>query len=299
MKVLVLGGTGVIGTPIVSTLVSSGLDVTTLSRGIISSTQRNLNANVINLDLASASDTELFSLISEYAFVINAAGVIKQRISSNDFPIQIEAVNLNTLLPLRIAALSRLLPIKVINITTDCVFDGLTGNYNETHSHSANDIYGRSKSLGEIQVDNVFNLRCSVIGPDSTSLSLAGWIVNQSPKAKIHGYLNHFWNGITTYSLSKVVLGIIQSGFWSSGTHHLIPTDSWTKFQLVQELIKVCNRIDLNLVEGFADEGINRILQTAHSEQNLILWNLAGYPQCPRIGELFQEAAFRDSFQIS
>ena len=298
MKVLVLGGTGVIGGQIVSTLISSGLDVTAISRGIISNSHTKTSGNFIKLDLVGANDSELLSLISQFTIVINAAGVIKQRISSTDFSTHLEAVNLNTLLPIRLAALSNSTSIKVINITTDCVFDGLTGNYDETHSHSAPDIYGKSKSLGEVQASNFFNLRCSVIGPDTTSLSLAGWVLHQDPNSKITGYLNHSWNGITTYSLSKIILGIVESGFWYSGTQHLVPSNSWTKFQLVQELIQVCNRLDLTLEKGSSRQGINRILQTVNPEQNSILWKLAGYSQSPSLRELFQESTFRTSFQF-
>ena len=296
MKVLVLGGTGVIGKQIVSSLISSSVSVTAVSRGIISNEKNSSKATFVNIDLVRASEDQLFTLVSDFDYVINAAGVIKQRISSSDISTQIEAINLNTMLPIRLAALIPRIPIKIINITTDCVFDGFQGNYDESDSHSALDIYGKSKSLGEVEAQNVFNLRCSVIGPDSTPLSLAGWIVHQELNAKITGYVNHFWNGITTYSLSKILLGIIQSGFWKSGTNHLVPANSWTKFQLVQELVQVSNRQDLSLVEGLADQEVNRILRTINSEQNSLLWNLGGYSQCPSIDELFQEPLFRSAF---
>ena len=296
MKVLILGGTGVIGRQIVSSLFSSNVSVTAVSRGVISNEKNSSKAKFVNIDLVRASQDQLLTLVSDFDYVINAAGVIKQRISSSDISTQIEAINLNSMLPIRLAALIPRNPIKIINITTDCVFDGFQGNYDESDSHSALDIYGKSKSLGEVEAQNVFNLRCSVIGPDSTPLSLAGWVVHQELNAKITGYVNHFWNGITTYSLSKILLGIIQSDFWKSGTHHLVPANSWTKFQLVQELLQVTNRQDLSLVEGLADQGVNRILQTINSEQNSLLWNLGGYSQCPSIDELFQEPLFRSAF---
>lgn len=298
MKVLILGGTGVIGGQLVSTLSSRGLDLTAVSRGIIPKAKNDLKAKFIKMDLAGTSDSELLSLISEYSFIVNAAGVIKQRISINDFSTHLEAVNLNSILPIRLASLSQQTSKKIIHITTDCVFDGSVGDYDENYSHSALDIYGKSKSLGEVQADNVLNLRCSVIGPDTTSLSLAGWISHQDSNSKITGYLNHYWNGITTYSLSKVIIGIIESGFWSSGTQHLVPTNSWNKFQLVEELIKVCNRADITLDKGSAVDEINRVLQTVNPERNSILWRLGGYSECPSLDVLFQEPGFRASFKF-
>lgn len=298
MKVLILGGTGVIGRQIVSTLSSSGLDVTAISRGFISKAENNLKTKFTTMDLLDTGDSELLSLVSEYNFIVNAAGVIKQRISINDFSTHLEAVKLNSILPIRLASLSQGTSNKIIHLTTDCVFDGSIGDYDENHSHSALDIYGKSKSLGEVHTDNVLNLRCSVIGPDTTSLSLTGWISHQDLNSKISGYLNHYWNGITTYSLSKVVMGIIQSGFWSSGTHHLIPSNSWSKFQLVQELIQVCDRADINLERGFAVEKINRVLKTVNPERNSVLWQLGGYSDWPSLDVLFQEPTFRASFKF-
>lgn len=298
MKVLILGGTGVIGGQIVSTLSSRGLDVTAVSRGIIPKAKSNLKAKFIKMDLAGTSDSELLSLISEHCLILNAAGMIKQRISINDFSTHIEAVNLNSILPIRLASLSQQTSKKIIHITTDCVFDGSLGDYDENHSHSALDIYGKSKSLGEVQADNVLNLRCSIIGPDTTSLSLAGWISHQDSNSKITGYSNHYWNGITTYSLSKVIMGIIESGFWSSGTQHLVPSNSWNKFRLVEELIQVCNRADITLDKGSAVDEINRVLQTVNPERNSILWRLGGYSECPSLDVLFQEPGFRASFKF-
>ena len=44
--------------------------------------------------------------------------------------------------------------LKVIQIATDCVFDGLKGNYTEDDKHNAIDVYGKTKSLGEVSADN-------------------------------------------------------------------------------------------------------------------------------------------------
>jgi dTDP-4-dehydrorhamnose reductase len=296
MKVLVFGGTGVIGKQIVSSLSSNGLDVTSVSRGIISCEENIPKIKYIKSDLSRASDDELTSLMSEHSYLVNAAGVVKQRISPTNYSTQLEAVILNSELPFRLASLSEIVPIRILHITTDCVFNGLTGNYDENSSHSALDIYGKSKSLGEVRGDNIFNIRCSVIGPDSTSLSLAGWVRCQEVNARVIGYLNHFWNGITTYSLSKIVLGFIESGYWKSGTQHLIPVDSWTKFKLVQELVKVYNRQDLTVDRGYDKQGVNRILQTVDPKLNSTLWKLGGYRDCPSINELFEEPIFRNSF---
>ena len=48
--------------------------------------------------------------------------------------------------------------------STDCVFSGKEGNYKETSIPDADDIYGLSKRLGEIEDKNALTLRTSIIG---------------------------------------------------------------------------------------------------------------------------------------
>ena len=70
----------------------------------------------------------------------------KQRaISSNTAA----AIKINTLFPYILSEIGERNSANIIHITTDCVWSGKEGNYNEDSPHDALDVYGKTKSLGE------------------------------------------------------------------------------------------------------------------------------------------------------
>jgi len=171
---------------------------------------------------------EDFSLIIEkYNFnesdvIINAAGVIKQRDYSPE-----ELIRVNSLFPHFLETLN----CKIIHITTDCVFSGKEGNYNEDALHDCLDDYGKSKSLGEPK--NICVIRTSIIGEELyNKKSLIEW-VKSNKNSTIGGYINHFWNGVTCLELAKYIKRIIdENGYWK-GVRHLHSPDTISKYQLV------------------------------------------------------------------
>ena len=92
-------------------------------------------------------------------------------------------------------------------MATDCVFSGQTGAYSESSAHDALDVYGKTKSLGEVPSPAVMNLRVSVIGKGSQGLY--HWVASQPHGAVINGYLDHQWNGITSVEYGRIIAGII------------------------------------------------------------------------------------------
>ena len=144
------------------------------------------------------------------SIIVNCIGKIKQK--------TIDAKELflsNTILPLELARSLKNQHI-LIHPSTDCVFDGLKqGLYNYDHQHTANDVYGWSKSLGESAVlsrANTIIFRVSIIGTDEYSdKGLLAWFLSNPAKSKINGYINHFWNGITTLEWCNTLHDLIKS----------------------------------------------------------------------------------------
>ena len=148
--------------------------------------------------------TELNKL--EDGFVINCIGRIKQK-SEDAFNLFLS----NTIFPL---ALSRSLKKThfLIHPSTDCVFDGKNKLYKEDAVHNAQDVYGKSKSLGEITAKNFFNIRTSIIGKEIKGYkSLYDWFLNQEKNSKINGFTNHLWNGLTTRAYGHILISIIEN----------------------------------------------------------------------------------------
>ena len=98
--------------------------------------------------------------------VVNAIGVIKPLIDEGDPQSVDRAMTINAWFPHSLAEAAEKRGVRVIHMTTDGVFSGRNGPYDEVAAHDADDVYGISKSRGEVVANHVVNLRCSIIGPE-------------------------------------------------------------------------------------------------------------------------------------
>ena len=167
-----------------------------------------------------------------------------------------------------------------------------TGHYLETDAHDAEDVYGKTKSLGEVVSKNVMHIRVSTIGREiGRSTLLLEWVLSHPQGAAIPGYTDHFWNGVTTNHFAKVVRGIIESDGFESGLSHLVPANELSKAELVQQIASAFGRSDLIVKETATGKPINRTLSTTNPDFNRRLWVAAGYPEIPTIEQLIAEIA--------
>jgi len=231
---------------------------------------------------------QFFSNLGQVDWVINCLGIIKSRIVSGED--KSLATRVNSLFPHELNESAEKLGFKVIQIATDCVYSGQTGQYTEDSPHSPTDVYGMSKSLGEVDSEHFMNLRCSIIGPElNGNSSLLEWVRSQPSASEIPGFVNHIWNGISTLAFAKIAAGIVKNDGFRSGTFHVIPRDVVTKDQLVRLLAKRLDRDDLIITPVTATKLVERSLKTNFPEVNAELWKNANYPETPSIQELVEE----------
>lgn len=283
-KVLVLGSQGMLGSELVRTLIHDGFE----ARGTARSKENIDDRLFFDFDGTIESVIELFSLANEPGYVVNCIGMIPQRQTiKNQYR---HFISLNTLLPNYLDRLADKFGFKVIQIATDCVFSGKDGQYSEDSPHDAIDVYGVTKSLGEISSKNFLNLRCSIIGREiSTSVSLHDWLLSHPSGASVNGYTDHLWNGVTTLSFAKIVSGVLRSGSDFSGTRHIVPRNQLSKFELLKVIAKSAGRNDLVVNEFDSGAAIDRRLITKYPEYNDHLWTGAGYASIPSLEELIEE----------
>ena len=268
MKVAVLGSSGMLGSKMLEICQASGLETKGLS-----------------LPDFDAENPD-FSQISDCEYVINCIGIIKPYIHDDNSLDVSRAVRINSLFPYILAQTNK----KIIQIATDCVWDGSMGGYLETDLHNATDVYGKTKSLGEVKADNFLNLRCSIIGPEKKGLlSLMEWFLRQPPRAEVKGYKNHFWNGLTTEAFSRICVGIIKNNIWFSGMAHIIPADISSKAEMLHIFAEHFNRRDIKITDINAATTINRTLTTIDSARNAKLWDNAGYKNIPTVRQMIEE----------
>lgn len=152
------------------------------------------------------------------AVILNCIGVTKRREPSDDAA---PSIALNALLPHRLAAWGRRHNARVITFSTDCVFDGKAGRYTEDSLTNAEDLYGRSKALGEIRMPGALTLRSSFIGRElEHGTELLEWLILQK-KRSVRGFRRALYSGISTVRLAHIVGDIIEKFPSLSGLYQI------------------------------------------------------------------------------
>jgi dTDP-4-dehydrorhamnose reductase len=283
-KALVLGGRGMLGSAVVRRLKLSDLDLSATARVPATGT------DPVQMRSFSVGDSTLSALLGGYGegdFVINCIGIIKQRMNDRSVGDRLRAIEVNSAFPHYLSEFAESQGFRVIQIATDCVFTGKAGSYNESSEHDAGDVYGQSKSLGEVPGAQFLNLRCSIIGPEVDGCaSLLGWLLSQRAEATINGFSDHIWNGLTTDAFARITAGLIESKSELSGTFHVVPADRVDKDQLSRLLLETFGRSDVSVVRTKTGNGVDRTLSTMFPDQNEALWRLGGYSEPPSIRAL-------------
>ena len=239
---------------------------------------------------ASADSIEY--LINEVSpdWIINCIGIIKPHINENNSSSVKNAIAVNSLFPHQLASAISNLKTKVLQIATDCVYSGKEGGYTENSPHDPLDVYGKTKSLGEVSSEQFFHIRASIIGPEyGRSTSLQEWFLSQPKNAEVNGFTDHLWNGLTTHHFALLAKAIVLAGGDFSGTQHVIPANIVTKAELLESFAQVYNRKDIQINAVVSKFRIDRTLKTQDISRSNVLWRLAGYDKPPTIQEMIEQ----------
>ena len=149
--------------------------------------------------------------------VVNAIGIIKQRPESEDAIVSLEV---NSLLPHRLAVACRAAGAQLVQLSTDCVFSGDRGRYREEDRTDPTDLYGRTKLLGEVSGEGAITLRTSMIGLGlNRKTSLIDWFLAQ--KGRITGIRGALFSGFTTRELARIIARLLERHPQASGLYHV------------------------------------------------------------------------------
>jgi dTDP-4-dehydrorhamnose reductase len=296
MKVTVLGASGMLGSMIVDYLSrDTSLDITATVRSqelLQKCLSRLTSVDWRLLDAERCSHDDLLSIVKGAQWVINAIGIIKPYIH-DDNAVEVErAMRVNALFPHVLAHAAEQSGCHVLQIATDCVYSGSKGYYVETDSHDALDVYGKTKSLGEVYSANVHHLRCSIIGPEPKGhVSLLDWFLGQPNNGGVNGYTNHQWNGMTTLHFARLCHGFITHGLALLHVQHVIPTGTVSKAELLRCFACEYRREDITITPTEAKTVIDRTLATANGSLNRQVWKAAGYAEPPSVAQMVAELA--------
>ncbi len=214
MKILVLGGDGMLGHELYRELRDRHETGVTLRQQREEFSEKHVFAG-----MEARGGTRIEEVVAQFrpAAVVNCIGIVKQRPESEE---AIASIEVNALLPHRLAIACRAAGARLVQLSTDCVFSGDKGSYREEDRPDPADIYGRSKLLGEVTGDGALTLRTSMIGLGLyRKTSLVDWFLAQ--KGRVQGYRKAVFSGLTTRELSRVIRMILEKHPEASGLYHL------------------------------------------------------------------------------
>lgn len=183
--------------------------------------------------------------------ILNCVGVLIK--GSKEHPDN--AILINAYFPHLLKKLADEVDAKLIHISTDCVFSGKRGNYTENDFRDADDVYGRSKALGEVINDKDLTIRTSIIGPElkCNGEGLFHWFMTQ--KGTINGFKTAVWGGVTTLELAKAIdCAIIQD---KTGLIQLSNGIGITKYDLLKLFKDIWHKQDVEILP-FDGNGVNK-----------------------------------------
>jgi dTDP-4-dehydrorhamnose reductase len=200
-------------------------------------------------------------------FVINAAGITKPNIDESDRASVERAKTVNSRLPWRLAESARACGARLIHLSTDGVFSGRNGPYDEAARPDPDDVYGRSKLAGEPVGPGVLTIRCSIVGPDpDRGRGLYEWVRGLTPGVAARGFVDQLWNGVTTCQFADLCRALMQPAVFDhvagvSPLRHLCPNPPLTKYDLVASLARTIGS-DAVIEPVASGVALNRTLTT-------------------------------------
>jgi dTDP-4-dehydrorhamnose reductase len=173
--------------------------------------------------------------------IINCIGLLNEHAAFH----KREAILVNSLLPHEVTKHLDEYGGKLIHISTDCVFSGTNGNYNEESVPDGITMYAKTKELGEIKSGQHLTIRTSIIGPEiKEGIGLFHWFMKQ--KGTIKGFTHVKWNGVTTLELAKFIHFAIENPI--AGLYHLTAPETVSKYELLSLIKQVFQKDNVDII---------------------------------------------------
>ena len=234
MRILIIGGSGMLGHQFLKSWQGKFEVKTTLHHELnyykkytsFDDSNSYSNVNILDIDLVE-------KVISDFLphAVVNCVGITKQIVVQN---LPINPILINSVFPHQLSRICRRLNSRLILLSTDCVFSGKQGFYKEGDISDAEDLYGRSKFLGEVDSVNVLTLRKSTIGLELNSHhGLIEWFLKQ--KGSVNGYTKAIYSGVTSKVLADIIKQVLidypgMHGIWN------LASEAINKYSLLDRL---------------------------------------------------------------
>jgi dTDP-4-dehydrorhamnose reductase len=241
MRILILGGDGMLGHQLLRQFRGRHeVRVTLRLNREAYECLRLFEPDVAFYGVDARQTDSLVQVIAEFHphAVVNAVGIVKQRPEAKAV---IPSLEINSLLPHRLALLCRTIGARLIHFSTDCVFSGRKGQYRETDQPDAEDIYGRTKLLGEVAELHCLTLRTSMIGPElSRKSGLLEWFLAQRGQT-VKGFTKAIFSGFPTSELARIVELVLTDVPTICGLYHVAaqPISKYDLLSLIRDRLSL------------------------------------------------------------
>jgi|SRR5688572_15015821 len=238
MKVLILGGSGMLGHKL-RQILSERFDTWATFRG---SPEVETPRTITGVSAENFASIENALIKTEPDAVVNCIGIVKQDQAAKD---RYQSIAINSLFPHQLARACASRGSRLIHLSTDCVFSGKHGNYKEDDTSDAEDVYGRTKWLGELEYDHCLTIRTSMIGRELKGThGLIEWFLSQRGKT-VRGFKRAIFSGFTTIALSEIIANVLANAHDLHGVWH-VAADPINKFDLLS-LVKQAFQLDIEI----------------------------------------------------
>ena len=230
MKVAVLGAAGLLGHYVARQLEEDGFTVTALTRK--------------QFDLSLFASVKRI-MSDRYDWVVNCARLVKCRTQEKPS----DMILVNSALPHWLEYEARRYRTRVIHLSTDCVFSGAKGHYNEDDCADPVDLYGASKLAGELQGPESLTLRLSCVGlGQGTERGLLAWLMREAREHRsVQGFTNALWNGISAAEAARVVGRVIAKGGYPMSSLYHVAGGTISKCDLLM-CLRAAFHLDVEIV---------------------------------------------------
>lgn len=233
MKIIILGGTGLLGQALQKEIKKREYNVVTVARQ---------NADYC-IDIAN--DVELKRIIIEIkpSIVINACAIVNHKICDENPDL---AYVTNARPSSILSNLAREYNFKYVYISTDGYFNG---DKNSKHSESSQiellNEYARTKYIGEIFAltnKNSLIVRTNIVGfrCKNDQPTFVEWVIESlKNKEDMTLFDDYYTSSISTTQFSKVLLDIIEKDI--SGVLNIASSEVFSKKEFIENLAKIFN----------------------------------------------------------
>lgn len=257
MTLLITGCTGILGQAVFALAREQGIPFTaTYNRR--PATEVVTGNGALHLDITQEHDVfALFDRVRPKT-VINCAGLTKALCGDVALAWKVNAIG-----PRLLLAASERVGARLIHVSTDCVFRGDRGPYDEESAPDPIDAYGQSKLAGETVEPPHLTVRSSFIGHESqTSHGLLAWFLSQS--GEITGFKNHLWSGLTARELARILLLLADRPEVTRLVH--VHGEDTNKADLLR-MLKRAYRADARIVDAETELPVDRRLRSLRAAE--------------------------------